>query len=49
MCPFWDKMSPKEPSPMGHWDRREKVDLTKNKDDNTAELLKMIEIGRAHV
>ena len=38
-------MSPKEPSPMGHWDRREKVDLTKNKDDNTAELLKMIAPG----
>ena len=38
-------MSQKEPSPMGHWDRREKVDLTKNKDDNTAELLKMIAPG----
>ena len=38
-------MSQKEPSPMGQWDRREKVDLTKNKDDNTAELLKMIAPG----
>ena len=23
MCPFWDKMSQKEPSPMGQWDKKE--------------------------
>ena len=23
MCPFWDKMSPKDPSPMGQWDKKE--------------------------